>query len=217
MKFFVDTAEIAEIEELAATGMVDGVTTNPSLVAKSGRKFTEVVAEICAMVPGPVSVEAMSDAADDMLAEAQKLSAMAPNVVVKVPMTVDGIKAASILEREKDVRVNVTMVFSSTQAFLAMKTGATFVSIVLSRLDAVGHESDILVNDAVKVRRQYGFDTQVLAGSLKTQNHVMACLRAGVDIVTIPESLFFQMFNHPLTDAGIEQFKKDWALVPGQA
>lgn len=214
MKIFLDSADVEAIRKAHETGLIDGVTTNPTHVMKSGRKFKDVVAEICSIVSGPVSAEAMSDSADGLIEEAQQIAKIAPNVVVKIPMTLEGMKAVRVLEGAKDIRCNVTMIFSSTQAFLAMKAGATFASIVLSRLDAVANESDILVEDAVTVKNNYGFGTQILAGSMKTQNHVLSCLRAGVDVATIPDTLFYQLFKHPLTDAGLGQFAKDWKKVP---
>ncbi len=214
MKLFLDSANVEAIRKAHATGLLDGVTTNPSKLAESGRKFYEVVEEICAIIPGPVSVESMAETSEGMVTEAQQIAELAPNIVVKIPMTVEGLTAASILEQEKNVRVNITMVFSSTQAHLAMKTGASYVSIVLSRLDASANESDLLVGDAVVTKQNYGFASEIIAGSLKTQNHILTCLRAGVDIATVPESLFFQMFKHPLTDLGLAQFKQDWEKVP---
>jgi transaldolase len=214
MKIFIDSADVEAISKACETGLVDGVTTNPSYIAKSGKKFTEVVKEICTVVKGPVSVEVMAETCAGMVDEAQRVAELAPNVVVKIPMTVEGLKAVPVLEREKKIHTNVTMVFSSTQCFLAMKAGAFFVSIVLSRLDAIANESDILLKDAVTVKSNYGFTSQVLAASLKTQNHVLAALRYGADIVTIPDSLFFQLFKHPLTDAGLAAFKQDWEKVP---
>jgi transaldolase len=213
MKLFLDTADPEAIRRAQATGLLDGVTTNPSLVAKQGGDFRALVSEICRLVPGPVSAEAVGETAEGLVAEASELAALAPNVVVKLPMTVAGCTAARLLEQEKGVRVNLTMVFSPTQALLAMKTGASYVSIVLSRLDAVGIESDALVRDAVTIKRNYGFASQLIAGSVKTQNHLLSCLRAGVDIATVPEALFFQMFEHPLTEAGLAQFARDWATL----
>ncbi|MBN1998971.1 fructose-6-phosphate aldolase [candidate division KSB1 bacterium] len=214
MKIFLDTSDVEAIRRAYDTGLLDGVTTNPSHLAKTGRKIETVVKEICAIVPGPVSVEAVADTAKGLVKEALKVAALAPNVVVKIPMTPEGLKAVPVLEKEYNIRTNVTMIFSSTQCFLAMKAGATFVSIVLSRLDAVANESEILVADAMTIKENYGFTSEVLAGSLKTQNHVLSALRFGADIMTIPEFLFFQMFNHPLTDAGLATFAKDWAKVP---
>jgi len=213
MKIFLDTGDVEAIKRANDTGLLDGVTTNPTHIAKTGRKFQDVVKEICGIVSGPVSVEAVAETAEDLVREAEKAAQLAPNVAIKIPMTVDGLKAVPILE-EKGIKCNVTMIFSSTQSYLAMKAGATFVSIVISRLDAVCNEGDILISDAVTIKRNFGFSSDVLAGSLKTQNHVLSCLRAGVDIVTIPESLFLQMYKHPLTDVGLAQFSKDWESVP---
>lgn len=214
MKIFLDTGDADAVRKACETGLIDGVTTNPSHIAKTKRKFTAVVEEICSILPGPVSVEAVSDTAEGLVEEAVRLAAIAPNVVVKIPMTVEGLKAVPILEEQKKVMTNVTMIFSSTQSFLAMKAGASFVSIVLSRLDAVANESDILVDDAVIIRNNFGFDSEIIAGSIKTQNHILACLRAGVDITTMNPDLFFQMYKHPLTTEGLAQFAKDWEKVP---
>ncbi len=213
MKIFLDTGDVEAIKRAHDTGLLDGITTNPTHIAKTGRKFQDVVKEICGIVSGPVSVEAMADTAEGLVDEAQKAAQLAPNIAIKIPMTVEGLKAVPILE-DKGIKCNVTMVFSSTQTFLAMKAGATFVSIVISRLDAVCNEGDILISDAVTIKHNFDFGSNVLAASLKTQNHVLSCLRAGVDIVTIPESLFFQMYKHPLTDVGLAQFAKDWENVP---
>lgn len=209
MKIFMDTADVDAIRKAAATGLVDGVTTNPSIIAQSGRSFKEVVREICQIVPGPVSAEGNAEGVEAMVEEARELAKISPNIVVKILMSVPGMKAVEILEAEK-IKTNVTMVFSPTQAYLAMKAGASYVSIVLSRLDAVANESDALVVDTMRIKNNYGFDSEIIAGSMKTQNHILSCLRQGVDIVTIPEELFYQMFKHPLTDAAEAAFKKDW-------
>ncbi len=213
MKIFLDTGDVESIKRAHDTGLLDGITTNPTHIAKTGRKFQDVVKEICGIVSGPVSVEAMADTAEGLVDEARKAAQLAPNIAIKIPMTVEGLKAVPILE-DKGIKCNVTMVFSSTQSYLAMKAGATFVSIVISRLDAVCNEGDILISDAVTIKHNFNFSSNVLAASLKTQNHVLSCLRAGVDIVTIPESLFFQMYKHPLTDVGLAQFARDWESVP---
>ena len=214
MKIFLDTGDVEAVKRAADTGLLDGVTTNPSHIARTGRKSQDIVKEICGIVDGPVSVETLAQSAQTMVQEARDLARIAPNVVVKIPMTVEGLKAVPILEQPNQIKTNVTMVFSATQAFLAMKAGASFVSIVLSRLDAIGNESELLVQDAVTIRHNYQFDSEIIAGSVKTQNHLMACLRAGIDIATIPPELFFQMFQHPLTEAGLAQFAKDWQKVP---
>jgi transaldolase len=214
MKIFLDTGDVESVRRAAETGLLDGVTTNPSHIARTGRRFREIVQEICGIVAGPVSAEVLSETAEGMVREARDIAGIAPNVVVKIPMTIEGLQAVPVLEREHRIKTNVTMVFSSTQVFLAMKAGASFVSIVLSRLDAVGNESEILVRDAATIRNNYAFDSEIIAGSVKTQNHVLACLRAGIDIATMNPELFFQMFQHPLTDAGLAQFARDWAKVP---
>jgi transaldolase len=214
MKIFMDTGDAEAIRKAADTGLIDGVTTNPSHIAKTQRKFNDVIEEICSIVPGPVSVEAVSDTTEKLIEEAVRLAAIAPNVVIKIPMTVEGLRAVPILEEQKNIKTNVTMIFSSTQSFLAMKAGASFVSIVLSRLDAVANESDILVEDAAIIRNIYGFDSEIIAGSIKTQNHILTCIRAGIDIATMNPDLFFQMYKHPLTDVGLAQFAKDWKSVP---
>jgi len=213
MKIFLDTGDVEAIKRAHDTGLLDGITTNPTHIAKTGRKFQDVVKEICGIVSGPVSVEAMADTTEGLVHEAQIAAQLAPNIAIKIPMTVEGLKAVPILE-DKSIKCNVTMVFSSTQTYLAMKAGATFVSIVISRLDAVCNEGDILISDAVTIKHNFNFSSNVLAASLKTQNHVLSCLRAGVDIVTVPDSLFFQMYKHPLTDIGLAQFAKDWESVP---
>lgn len=214
MKIFLDTGDVEAVRKAYDTGLIDGVTTNPSHIATTGRKFKDIVKEICSIVPGPVSAEVMSETADGMVEEAVQIAAIASNIVIKIPMTLEGLKAVPVLEKEKNIKTNVTMIFSSTQAFLAMKTGASFVSIVLSRLDAIANESYILVEDTAGIKLNYGFESEIIAGSMKTQNHILSCLRAGVDIVTISDQLFFQMFKHPLTDTGLAGFAKDWEKVP---
>jgi transaldolase len=216
MKLFLDTADINAIERVHATGLLDGVTTNPSHVAKTGRVFEEIVREICAIVPGHVSVEAVAPTTEGLVTEAQRLASLAPQIVIKIPMTRDGLRAVPVIEQKHGIQTNVTMVFSPTQALLAMKAGASFVSIVLSRLEGVAIESDRLINDTMAVRRAYGFSSEIIAGSLKTQPTLLLCLRAGIDIATVPEDLFNQLFQHPLTELGLTQFERDWALVQKQ-
>ncbi len=208
----MDTGDVEAIRKAYDTGMVDGVTTNPTHIAKSGRKFKDVVKEICSIVTGPVSAEAMGERAEDLIQAAEDISQIASNIVVKIPMNPEGLKAVPVLE-SKGIKTNVTMIFSSTQCALAMKAGATFVSIVLSRLDAIANESYILIEDSVIIKHNYGFKSEILAASLKTQNHVLSSLRAGADIITIPDALLFQMYKHPLTTAGLDQFKMDWEKV----
>ena len=208
----MDTGDVEAIRRAYDTGMVDGVTTNPTHIAKSGKPFKEVVKEICSIVAGPVSAEAMGSTSEELIHAAEDIAQIADNVAIKIPMTVEGLKAVPVLEG-KGIKTNVTMIFSSTQCALAMKAGATFVSIVLSRLDAIAQESYILVEDSVIIKNNYSFNSQILAASLKTQNHMLEAFRAGADVVTIPEALLFQMYNHPLTSAGLSQFEKDWRKV----
>ncbi|MCP4623780.1 MAG: fructose-6-phosphate aldolase [bacterium] len=213
MKIFLDTADVKAIRRANDTGLLDGITTNPMKIAETGKNFYSVIEEICSIVSGPVSAEAVAHRAEDIVGEAEKLAAIAPNVVNKVPMNIEGLKAAVILEQEKDIRVNVTMVFSADQALLAMKTRASFVSIVLSRLDKIGGDSTNLVDDTVIVKENYGFTSEILAASLKTRNHVLNCMRYGADIISVPESLFFEMFHHPLTDQALEGFDEIWEKI----
>ncbi|HEX6143080.1 MAG TPA: fructose-6-phosphate aldolase [Geminicoccaceae bacterium] len=211
MKFFVDTAEIAEIEDLAATGMVDGVTTNPSLVAKSGRNFLEVVREICALVEGPVSAEVTATTTDRMLAEGRHLAEIAPNVCVKLPLTWDGLKACRALSDE-GTQVNVTLCFSPAQALLAAKAGATFVSPFVGRLDDIGYDGMQLIRDIVEIFDNYRatLKTQVLVASARNPVHVIEAARAGADVATLPPPVLRQLIQHPLTDKGLAAFLKDW-------
>ena len=213
MKLFLDTADVDAIRRASATGLLDGVTTNPTHISKSGREFVDLVKEICDIVPGHVSVEAMGQSTDDLVAEARSLAKLAPQIVAKIPMTPEGVAAVSILEKEKSVRTNVTMVFSVSQAFLAMKAGASFVSLVLSRLEAVGQPIDQFVADTMTIQRRYGFESEILAASIKTQPCLLTCLREGVDIATLPPFVLDQLFEHPLTAAGLEQFARDWRSV----
>ncbi len=211
MKFFVDTADINEIRDLAATGLVDGVTTNPSLVMKSGRDMHDVIAEICDAVPGPVSAEVTGTDVATMLAEAEILRAVAPNVAIKVPLTPDGLKACKAL-RDRDTMVNVTLCFSAAQAILAAKAGASFVSPFVGRVDDIAGEGMALIADIVEIYDQYPeFDTEVLVASVRSPKHVVEAGRLGAHIATLPPNVLRQMFKHPLTDKGLEQFLADWA------
>jgi transaldolase len=211
MKFFIDTADIAEIRDLAATGLVDGVTTNPSLVAKTGRNFLDVVAEICAIVPGPVSAEVTALDAPTMLAEARILTAIAKNVTVKVPLTPEGLKACRTLAGEGTM-VNVTLCFSVAQAILAAKAGASFVSPFVGRLDDVGSSGMDLIRDIVAVYRNYPmFKTEVLVASIRHPIHVVEAAKLGAHVGTVPPSVLRQMFAHPLTEKGLAAFLADWA------
>ncbi|HXP12582.1 MAG TPA: fructose-6-phosphate aldolase [Stellaceae bacterium] len=211
MKFFVDTADIAEIRDLAATGLVDGVTTNPSLIAKSGRNFLDVVREICAVVPGPVSAEVAATDHPTMLAEGRKLAKLAKNVTVKVPLTKDGLKTCKALSAEGTM-VNVTLCFSAAQAILAAKAGATFVSPFVGRLDDIGEDGMALIADIVQIYRNYPeFKTQVLVASIRQPMHVVQAAKLGAHVGTIPPAVLRQLFLHPLTDKGLAAFLADWA------
>jgi transaldolase len=211
MKFFVDTADLAEIRDLAATGLVDGVTTNPSLVAKTGRRFLDVLREICTIVPGPVSAEVTATEVAGMLAEGRKLARIAPNVTVKVPLTPDGLKACRALAGE-GIMVNVTLCFSAAQAILAAKAGASFISPFVGRLDDVGSDGMGLIREIVEIYRNYpGFKTEVLVASIRHPMHVVAAARMGAHVGTLPPAVLRQMFQHPLTDKGLAAFLADWA------
>jgi transaldolase len=211
MKFFVDTADVAEIRELAASGLLDGVTTNPSLVAKSGRDFKEVIAEICSIVPGPVSAEVTALDADGMVAEGRVLAKIAKNVTIKVPLTMEGLKACRTLTSEGTL-VNVTLCFSANQALLAAKADATFVSPFIGRLDDIGLDGMVLIKEIRQIYDNYsGLSTEILAASLRTVNHVKDAALVGADVATIPPGIIKQLVKHPLTDKGIESFMADWA------
>ncbi|WP_332692408.1 fructose-6-phosphate aldolase [Devosia sp.] len=209
MKFFVDTAEIKDIKELYETGLLDGVTTNPSLIAKSGRDFKEVVKEICSIVPGPVSAEVASLEYDGMIAEGTVLAALAENVVVKVPLTLAGLKATKTF-KERGIKVNVTLCFSANQALLAAKVGATYISPFLGRLDDINLDGVELIENIRQIYDNYAFDTEILAASIRSPNHVTQVALAGADVATIPADVIRKLANHPLTNAGIEGFLKDW-------
>ena len=210
MKFFVDTAEIDAIAELNDLGMVDGVTTNPSLILKSGRDILEVTKEICNLVEGPVSAEVVALNADDMIAEGRKLAEIAPNIAVKVPLTWDGLKTCKVLSDEGKM-VNVTLCFSVNQAILAAKAGATFISPFIGRLDDINLDGMQLIEDIRTVYDNYGFETEILAASIRTVNHVTESARIGADVITAPPAVIKALASHPLTDKGLDAFMKDWA------
>ena len=209
MKFFLDTANLDEIREAAGIGLLDGVTTNPSLIAKEGAEFKKRIIEICEIVKGPVSAEVTATDTEGMCAQGRDLAKLHQWVVVKVPTTKAGLKAAKILVGES-IRVNVTLVFSPAQALLVAKTGATYVSPFLGRLDDIAHVGMDLVRDIVTIYRNYGYKTQVLAASLRHPLHVVDAAKAGADVATMPYKVFDQLFKHPLTDKGLDQFLKDW-------
>ena len=209
MKFFIDTADISQIKDLAATGMVDGVTTNPSLIAKSGRNFLEVIAEICEVVDGPVSAEVTATDSQTMIAEGRALAKLADNVAVKVPLTWDGLKTCKTLSDE-DTMVNVTLCFSANQALLAAKAGATFISPFVGRLDDIGQDGMDLLSDIRLIYDQFDFDTEILVASIRNPIHVRESAKLGADVATLPPDVLRSLINHPLTDKGLAAFLKDW-------
>ncbi|MCX7345889.1 MAG: fructose-6-phosphate aldolase [Aestuariivirga sp.] len=209
MKFFVDTAEVNEIRELADIGLLDGVTTNPSLIAKSGRQFKEVIAEICSIVSGPVSAEVVSLDYAGMMREAAELKKIAKNVTIKVPLTIDGLKACKALTSEGTM-VNVTLCFSANQALLAAKAGASFISPFVGRLDDIHLDGTELIAEIRQIYDNYAFDTEILAASLRTPLHVKQVALIGADVATMPPAVIKGLVKHPLTDKGIEQFMADW-------
>jgi transaldolase len=210
MKFFVDTADVAEIRELAATGLLDGVTTNPSLILKAGRPFADVIAEICSIVTGPVSAEVAATEFDGMMKEGKRLAAIAPNVTIKVPLTWDGLKACRALTADGH-KVNVTLCFSAGQALLAAKAGATFVSPFIGRLDDAGLDGMELIDEIRTIYDNYAdLDTLILAASIRTPNHVKLAAMASADVATVPPAVLKALVKHPLTDKGLELFVADW-------
>jgi transaldolase len=210
MQLFADTAEIDVLKELAQTGLLDGVTTNPSLIAKSGRNFLTTIAEICEFVPGPVSAEVAATDAKTMIAEGEKLAKIASNVVVKIPLTWDGLKACRAFS-DQGIQTNVTLCFSAVQAMLAAKAGATFISPFVGRLDDHGADGIELLHDIRTVYDQYEFDTEILAASLRNTAHVRAAALSGADCATLPPTVFRELIKHPLTEKGLETFVSDWA------
>ena len=210
MKFFVDTADIAAISELNEMGMVDGVTTNPSLIMKSGRDILEVTKEICSIVDGPVSAEVVGTDADTMIAEGQKLAKIAPNIAVKVPLTWAGLKTCKTLT-EEGYMVNVTLCFSANQALLAAKAGATFISPFIGRLDDINVDGMDLISEIRQIYDNFDFKTEILGASIRTVNHVTQCALIGADVITAPTNVLKMLAEHPLTTKGLEIFMEDWA------
>ena len=209
MKIFLDTANVDEIKEGASWGIVDGVTTNPSLIAKEGRDFETVLMEICELVDGPVNAEVVGLKADEMIAEGRKLRELHKNICVKIPMTVDGIKAVKTLSSEGTM-TNVTLIFSALQALLAAKAGATFISPFVGRIDDIGAEGMNLIGDIRQIFDNYGYKTEIIVANIRNPIHVVYSALYGADIVTLPMKVLHQMAKHPLTDLGLEQFLKDW-------
>lgn len=209
MKFFIDTANVDEIKEAHAMGMVDGVTTNPSLIAKEGRVFEDVIKEICAIVDGPISAEVISLEVDGMVSEARELAKIHPNVVIKVPMTVDGLKATRQLSSE-NIKTNVTLIFSPLQALMAAKAGATYVSPFVGRIDDLSQDGMQLIEQIAEIFANYAYDTEIIVASVRNPLHVLDSALAGADIATIPFSVLSKLAAHPLTDKGIHSFLADW-------
>jgi len=213
MKIFIDTANIEQIREVNSWGILDGVTTNPTLVSRENKDFETLVKEICEIVDGPISAEAVSADAEGMIAEGRELSRIHPNINIKIPMTEEGIKATKVLSGE-DIDVNVTLVFSPAQALLACKAGAQYVSPFVGRLDDIGHDGMEVAADILDILWNYEFDTEVIVASVRHPGHVVKAALMGADIATVPYDVLKKMFRHPLTDAGIERFLKDWEKVP---
>ena len=209
MKFFVDTADIKQIEELLPTGFVDGVTTNPSLIAKQGADMSETIKKICSIVDGPVSAEVTATDKDNMLKEGRYLASIAKNVAVKVPLTLDGLQTCKILRKE-GIMVNVTLCFSAGQALLAAKAGATFISPFVGRLDDIGEKGMDLIEDIVVMYENYGFETEVLVASVRTTQHVIEAGLIGAQVSTLPPKIIYELYNHALTDKGLKAFLDDW-------
>lgn len=214
MKIFIDTADINEIKEVASWGILDGVTTNPTLVCKTGRSFEECIADICKIVDGPISVEAISTDAEGMVKEGIEWAKINPkNITIKIPMSIEGLKAVKAL-KARNIMTNVTLVFSPTQALLAAKSGATFISPFVGRLDDISHFGMEIVSDVIKIYQNYGFTTEIIVASIRHPLHVVEAARAGAHIATIPYNVLKQMVNHPLTDIGIKKFFEDYKKIP---
>ena len=215
MKLFIDTANINEIKEASALGIIDGVTTNPTLIAREGRDFIGVVKEICAIVDGPISAEVVSLKSDEMVKEARALAKIHKNIVIKIPIMPEGLKATKVLSGE-GVKTNLTLCFSPTQALLAAKAGATYVSPFIGRLDDIATVGMDLIRDIKAIFRNYGFNTQIIVASIRNPVHVLDSALAGADIATVPYNVLMSLVKHPLTDIGIERFLKDWKNVPAK-
>jgi transaldolase len=212
MKLFIDTANVEEIKKAAALGVLDGVTTNPSLIAREGRDLKEVIDEICSIVDGPISAEVMSLKSEEMIKEGKELAKIHKNVVIKIPMCEEGLKAVSVLSKD-GVKTNVTLIFSAQQALLAAKAGASFVSPFMGRLDDIGNGGIQVIEDIATIFDYYGFKTEIIAASIRHPMHVLDCAKVGAHIATVPYKIIMQMIKHPLTDAGIEKFIEDYNKV----
>ncbi|HHZ00396.1 MAG TPA: fructose-6-phosphate aldolase [Sedimentibacter sp.] len=213
MKLFIDTANVEEIKKANDMGVICGVTTNPSLIAKEGRNFEDVVKEITSIVDGPISAEVISLDSEGMIKEAMELSKIHKNIVIKIPMTLEGLKAVKVLSREK-IKTNVTLIFSAGQALLAAKAGATYVSPFVGRLDDIGNDGMNIIKETVEIFKNYEIDTEIIAASIRHPMHVIEAAKLGCHIATVPYKVLVQLTKHPLTDKGIDQFLKDWESVP---
>jgi transaldolase len=213
MKIFLDTANVNEIKEAAKLGFLDGVTTNPTLIAKEKKKFDDAIREICEVCPGPVSAECVTEKFDDLMPEARRLAKLAPNVVVKIPLTREGLKAVKACSQE-GIKINVTLCFSATQAMFAAKAGAYFISPFVGRIDDTGHDGMVLIRDIVQIYRNYAYKTEVLAASIRHPIHVLEAAKAGAHIGTMPFGVFDKLISHPLTDKGVQLFLDDYRKIP---
>ncbi len=215
MKFFLDTANISEIEEVASLGILDGVTTNPTLLSREEGEYRNILKKICEVVQGPVSAEVVCDNAGEMVAQARKLVCINEHIVVKIPMVAEGLKAVKVLSTE-DIKTNVTLCFSANQALLAAKAGANYISPFIGRLDDIGHNGMEIVADIIEIYDNYAFSTEVLVASVRHCQHVVEAARIGADVITIPHKVMMQMIKHPLTDIGLQNFNEDWQKVKGK-
>jgi transaldolase len=213
MKIFLDTSNVNEIKEAAKLGFLDGVTTNPSLIAKEKRKFDDAIREICEVCPGPVSAECISEKFDELMPEARRLAKLAPNVVVKIPLTREGLKAVKACSSE-GIKINVTLCFSALQAMFAAKAGAYFISPFVGRIDDTGHDGMVLIRDIVQIYRNYAYKTEVLVASIRHPIHVLEAAKAGAHIGTMPFNVFDKLISHPLTDKGVQTFLDDYRKIP---
>ena len=213
MKIFLDTANVDEIKEAATLGFLDGVTTNPSLIAKAKRPFDDVIREICDICPGPVSAECVTETFEEMMPEARRLAKLAPNIIVKIPLTREGLKAVNGCTKE-GIKTNVTLCFSAIQAMFAAKAGASYISPFIGRIDDTGHDGMTLIRDICLVYKNYGFKTEVLAASIRHSVHVLDCIKAGAHVATIPFGVFDKLIKHPLTDKGVQTFLDDYKKIP---
>lgn len=215
MKFFLDTADVSAIKTINELGVVDGVTTNPTIISREGRDFETVIKEICQIVDGPVSAEVTGVTAEEMIAEARDIAKWADNIVVKIPMTMEGLKAVNVLSKE-NIKTNVTLIFTVSQGLMAIKAGATFISPFVGRLEDIGTDAYQLISDLREIIDFYGFETEIIAASIRNTVHVENVAKRGAHIATIPDAVFDKMTKHPLTDSGLTQFMQDWKIFKGE-